>query len=724
MASKKRIYILLVLGLIFFGSSQVAESQGRGARSSSSSSQQQVGVMESLSLLSHRAFNNSCPFHQERQEWTDGECSTRSASSPVAESLNHSRGYSQEMFLAALAERRAQTDQCAVDFLKANSQGENFDDYAGFVLDRIQLLAPLTASAQQIQKQLGDLDRAEAEGMGRAPQSARRAEWTQELRRLQAAISAIESSIPLAEQKDMSQFILRAVARSNSNSGATEASLKTDLQQAMRRAQSSVEEDIKVLQRGATNPARHLSRQMRESLVQDQDLVESFLGQNPDLRKDLEPLACQAFALYGQGAQQRDMALLVGAVGTTVLSFGTGILLHSGARGVAMGASAISGQSRLAAARGIVSLRTSRILNATAIGLDTGVGLDAVDRSCLQHQRVNLVTLEPNQNQAQNCHGFSIEALNQESCVLAASLTALGVAGATPLVHRAVTRGLLSTEHQGRLQRAETVLGRRLSAQERQAVIQAHYVGFGQRGRDGQNLAGLNNYTPEQLRQKARILEEAGFSPAERRSLMEAGITGLPSGGVMTRGTAQAERSKEQSAAAAQNYMKEAERLSRSAFSSSKDVSAELIGAANYYRVAGESFLAAENPRRAKEAFSAASVQWSVIRRPLSESESRDALRTAIRAFDEEEVLRLVGTTPDQAHDFVRVYHRELQELASDPDISRSLSGIYQKKAISSAILNVDGNLLSDVSNPRDIQEMLRYAEEIWRKTPDVLPGL
>jgi hypothetical protein len=77
--------------------------------------------------------------------------------------------------------------------------------------------------------------------------------------------------------------------------------------------------------------------------------------------------------------------------------------------------------------------------------------------------------------------------------------------------------------------KAEKALGRALSQSQKDAVERAHLVGAGEVGKDGVNAAGVDNYTWAQLREKARILREAGFSEAETRKLMEAGIVGLES---------------------------------------------------------------------------------------------------------------------------------------------------------------------------------------------------
>jgi hypothetical protein len=69
---------------------------------------------------------------------------------------------------------------------------------------------------------------------------------------------------------------------------------------------------------------------------------------------------------------------------------------------------------------------------------------------------------------------------------------------------------------------AEVLLGRALSKEEQSALIAAHEVGK-ERG------AGFFTYTPEELRDKARILRSAGFNSRERAILMRNGIAGSSS---------------------------------------------------------------------------------------------------------------------------------------------------------------------------------------------------
>lgn len=82
------------------------------------------------------------------------------------------------------------------------------------------------------------------------------------------------------------------------------------------------------------------------------------------------------------------------------------------------------------------------------------------------------------------------------------------------------------SDYKVRLGNADSVLGKKLSPVQQQAVVDAHLVGIGETGLDG-SLAGVGNYTIAQLRRKSQILKEAGLSREEIRKLMENSIVGI-----------------------------------------------------------------------------------------------------------------------------------------------------------------------------------------------------
>lgn len=78
------------------------------------------------------------------------------------------------------------------------------------------------------------------------------------------------------------------------------------------------------------------------------------------------------------------------------------------------------------------------------------------------------------------------------------------------------TAKLLSAE---RKRAAAVLLEKELTDAQKKAVIEAHEIGL----KEGR---GYFDYTPDDLRKKAKILKEAGFNDEERALLMRSGITG------------------------------------------------------------------------------------------------------------------------------------------------------------------------------------------------------
>ena len=75
---------------------------------------------------------------------------------------------------------------------------------------------------------------------------------------------------------------------------------------------------------------------------------------------------------------------------------------------------------------------------------------------------------------------------------------------------------------------AQIALNREITLEEASAISRAHHIGIGERGRDGQNSAAVENYTPNQLLRKIRILaKHGGFNRQERDILVRQGVVGV-----------------------------------------------------------------------------------------------------------------------------------------------------------------------------------------------------
>ena len=81
-------------------------------------------------------------------------------------------------------------------------------------------------------------------------------------------------------------------------------------------------------------------------------------------------------------------------------------------------------------------------------------------------------------------------------------------------------------DERDRLAKADKILGRSLNQAEQKSILEAHYIGVGETGKDGA-AASLGNYNFGQIRQKVEALQTAGFSKDEIKILMEQNVTGM-----------------------------------------------------------------------------------------------------------------------------------------------------------------------------------------------------
>lgn len=115
-------------------------------------------------------------------------------------------------------------------------------------------------------------------------------------------------------------------------------------------------------------------------------------------------------------------------------------------------------------------------------------------------------------------------------------LTFLGRENQTPDVTRlvkALVDSKLRPEHAtltfdpAVVKRAEKALnGKELTDMQKKALTAAHLVGEGKPGKEGRP-ATIGDYTPQQISEKARMLQLGGFTSDEARALMEAGVVGM-----------------------------------------------------------------------------------------------------------------------------------------------------------------------------------------------------
>ncbi|MBP9716393.1 MAG: hypothetical protein KBD51_00465 [Candidatus Levybacteria bacterium] len=86
----------------------------------------------------------------------------------------------------------------------------------------------------------------------------------------------------------------------------------------------------------------------------------------------------------------------------------------------------------------------------------------------------------------------------------------------------------LFTANADRISKAQELLreslGRELTDAEKKAILKAHFVGLGEKGKDEKNESGVFNVSEAQLLEKAKILKDAGFDKEQRREIIESGL--------------------------------------------------------------------------------------------------------------------------------------------------------------------------------------------------------
>lgn len=238
-----------------------------------------------------------------------------------------------------------------------------------------------------------------------------------------AAYQTILSSIPLSDVPSVKKFIeeyantknLSALIKKN-------GPLEKQIHQAYLNSENDLKtQAVKLQAIIKKNGGKGFNRFERNALLSDARVVAHVIKNSSD-DEDLKGLACRADARYGKGTDQLNTGLMVGSI---ALSAGAGVAMKVGsvAYKVAQGSAA-------ARASGIISLNSVRILQRSALGVDSVYAYSEIDKACQKNDRLNMKTASIDSDNS--CVAtLSIESLEQDNCILFASLAAIGVVAVT-----------------------------------------------------------------------------------------------------------------------------------------------------------------------------------------------------------------------------------------------------------------------------------------------------
>lgn len=222
------------------------------------------------------------------------------------------------------------------------------------------------------------------------------------------AYQAILESIPLSSVTPLHRHLERYA--SSQDAKLDETTLRTALKESAIHLEQEHKKIGTIL---STEGGAGFDRHARNTLLADPAVVQRVLqaGHND---KDLQGLACRADARYGSGADQLNKGLMITSL---VASAGAGAIAKLGVLGSRM----ISGAS-IGRSTGLISLRAMRTLQVTALGVDSLAAYSSIDASCGS----KISSLASSKNSC--VLAPTIRELQQDNCILATSLSALGFA--------------------------------------------------------------------------------------------------------------------------------------------------------------------------------------------------------------------------------------------------------------------------------------------------------
>lgn len=380
-------------------------------------------------------------------------CATGGAeqnSNSVREAANE---ISKGAFFSMLGSERAKNDTCAEHFIVEQIQNEkSFSNYSAKMQLKAQWMAVEIRNVIILQNRLGQ--NLKTQKNLRKWNETEVEEFKKEIRESSSRMAAIENSIPLSDLESVRRLLKESIQKSlanfstmgSMNSALPEAVIpinpdefKSDLKKALASGRAEIQSDIKVLNDGSAIGGKGFDRATKESLAQDHDLTQSLYEHNISFRASVSKVSCEVEKEYGEGAKARDDLIMKTSIAASVFSLGWGAI----AEGAVSGVSLLGTPARILASRGILSLRTSRIIasgaNVLALSMNSVGSINNIDKCFQNNSRTHI---QVNENSQKTCENFSASSVEQEDCVLALALNGLGFIASSPASQKFIATAL------------------------------------------------------------------------------------------------------------------------------------------------------------------------------------------------------------------------------------------------------------------------------------------
>ncbi len=253
--------------------------------------------------------------------------------------------------------------------------------------------------------------------------------------RNRSAFSTLLTSFPLSNRRALTKFLDRQATQAEEPS---DASVLSNLRAAYAAAAKEIHGQAEKLEGQIKDSGgAGIDRATRHVLLQDPRVVDQVIRQSGN-DADVRGVACRADARYGAGADALNTDMLVG-------SFALGAVAGVASKVGTVGLEVIEGASA-ARASGLLSLSSTRMLQASALSMNTLSAFSTVDSACFS----NAPTLGA---QALNAHlecvaAPKIQDLATDSCVAKSILVGLSFEASAPAAARDLIRKIISTPMQ------------------------------------------------------------------------------------------------------------------------------------------------------------------------------------------------------------------------------------------------------------------------------------
>ena len=250
--------------------------------------------------------------------------------------------------------------------------------------------------------------------------------------RNRSAFSTLLASFPLSNRRALTKFLDRSATQAEDPS---DASLLSNLKAAYAATAKEIHDQAEKLENQIKDSGgAGLDRATRHVLLQDPRVVDQVIRMSGN-DADVRGVACRADARYGAGADALNTDMMIG-------SFALGAVAGVASKVGTVGIEVVEGASA-ARASGLLSLSSTRMLQASALGMNTLSAFSAVDNACFS----NAPTLGA---QALNEHlqcvaAPKIEDLAKDSCVAKSILVGLSFEASAPAAARDLIRKIMST---------------------------------------------------------------------------------------------------------------------------------------------------------------------------------------------------------------------------------------------------------------------------------------